>query len=204
MIVIFIRDTRCSEAKTNFLACILEDVEPETNRKWGTRFRDQLFACLKLHVPIEKYELDAFKAINVEHKYFLPMERDYFPGGSTGRRCVFLTLGIGNSTKSEKEFLHLYPDKCRLYGVELVPNNEDDFATIGTVIHAGVSLSLNEPGKPDWPRSPSVLANYTDYAGHTYYNLSMRAFPEVSYRQQFTPSDRRCSEGYMFRYWTMM
>jgi hypothetical protein len=31
---------------------------------------------MNLHIPIEKYELDSFKAINIEYKYFLPMDRD--------------------------------------------------------------------------------------------------------------------------------
>jgi hypothetical protein len=48
-------------------------------------------------------------------------------------------VGIGNSTKAEKEFLKLYP-KCNLYGVEIAPSNVDDFGTFGKIINAGIGM----------------------------------------------------------------
>lgn len=130
------------EAKTNFLACISEKRMPEKEpKKWGVEFQKQLYACIKLHIPIEKYEMDAFKGINVEYKYFLPMDGAF--RGNRSTNCTWLTVGIGNSTQAEKEFSRLYANRCKLFGVELVPANEDDFATLGTVIHAGI-------GKVEW------------------------------------------------------
>jgi hypothetical protein len=123
------------------VACISEEI-PETNRKWGTHFRMQLFECMRQHIPIEKYELVPLKAINVEYKYFLPMEQDYY--NSPLNNCIWLTLGIGNSTKAEKEFLRMNP-QCKMFGVEIMSNNVDDFATFGKVINTGVGGCLMEP-----------------------------------------------------------
>jgi len=142
------------DSKASFLACIAEDRTPETNPKWGTQFREQLFDCVKLHIPIEKYEMDAFKAINVEYKYFLPMDKSYLPDSAKG--CIWLTIGIGNSTSAEKEFLKMYKKNgCKLFGIEIAPENEGDFAAFGTVIHAGIHsgcglLTLIAEKQPDF------------------------------------------------------
>jgi hypothetical protein len=102
---------------------------------------------MQLHIPIEKYEFEAFKAINVEHKYFLPLAKDYYSDSTNP--CIYLTLGIGNHTQAEREFLKVYP-RCKLFGVEMVPENEHDYATLGTVIHAGIGENTgpNEPHIP--------------------------------------------------------
>lgn len=122
------------------MACITKERVPETNRKWGTQFKIQLFACLRLHIPIEKYELDSFKAINWEYKHFLPLDKAYYNDES--KNCLWLTVGIGNHTQAEREFKQLYT-KCKLFGVELVPNNEADFGDLGKVIHAGIGILQN-------------------------------------------------------------
>jgi hypothetical protein len=99
--------------------------------------RNHLLDCLNLHIPIEKYDLESYKAIGIEHKYFLPMDKEYYNDPSN--KCLFLTVGIGNHTKAEKEFLKLYP-KCNLYGVEISPYNVGDYATFGKVINTGIGM----------------------------------------------------------------
>ncbi|KAI1715906.1 hypothetical protein Ddc_10827 [Ditylenchus destructor] len=126
-----------SEVKTKFLACITPEKVPETNRKWGAQFKEQLYECLNQHIPIKKYDMDNLKAINVEYKHFLPMDKAYYADQS--KDCIWLTAGIGKNTQAEREFLKLYP-KCKFFGIELVPENVADFGTFGKVINAGIGF----------------------------------------------------------------
>jgi len=79
--------------------------------------------------------LDSFKAINTEYKYFLPIDQTYY--ADVSNNCFYFTVGIGNHTNAEKEFLKLYP-RCKLIGVEISPYNIGDFATFGKVINVGI------------------------------------------------------------------
>ncbi|KAI1697552.1 hypothetical protein DdX_18439 [Ditylenchus destructor] len=155
-----------SEAKTKFLACITPERVPETNRKWGTQFKEQLYDCLNQHIPIKKYELDTLKAINVEYKYFLPMDKSYYADQS--KDCIWLTAGIGNNTQAEREFLKLYP-KCKFFGIELVPANVADYGTFGKVINTGIGFDGKE----------KIVDKYTDYAGTVHRNLKIRPFVNI-------------------------
>ncbi|KAI1715878.1 hypothetical protein Ddc_10797 [Ditylenchus destructor] len=155
-----------SAAKTSFLKCIEKDRVPETNRKYGTKFKIQLYDCLNLHIPIKKHELDSFKAINVEYKYLLPMDKSYY--ADPKKNCIWLTAGIGNSTRAEQEFLKLYP-KCKMFGVEMVPSNVADFGTFGKVIQTGIGFDGKE----------TILGKYTDYNRNVYYNLTIKPFHNI-------------------------
>jgi len=105
----------------------------------GKKFQKQFIDCLSLHIPVESHELDSFKAINDEHKRFLPMEKAYHKNAAN--KCFYLTVGIGNSTEAEKEFLKLYPN-CKLFGIEISPYNVGDFNTFGKIINFGIGLFI--------------------------------------------------------------
>jgi hypothetical protein len=162
------------------LACILDESVPETNNGSIIQFKVQLFACMRLHIPIEIYELDSFKGINIEHKRFLPMDKEYY--NNTANSCLYLTIGIGNHTQAEKEFLKIYP-RCKLFGVEILASNVWDFATFGKVINAGIGLLdliirifniLGFGGKVE------ILDHYTYDQQTMFFNLTLKPLGMIS------------------------
>lgn len=93
--------------------------------------------CAADHLRISDDKLMKLVSDYGENKYFLNIK-------TIGPRenCIYLTMGIGYSSKAERNFHKLYPH-CKIFGIEAATEAYGDFAQIGKILSFAIGKTHN-------------------------------------------------------------